>query len=696
MDESFQLVPRKAGCVDLVSVKKPAFDQKPLAAMSLGNQGLCLKLGILLPLLLEGWKFSAAGGPHLTPPNSESETAGSQVHLWESVARNEDGSASSFPLSPLFTHSFFDSVWDSAETETDADPRENTEITQPIQPSVTSSPRASFLRKAWPSMLFASLAAFLSVSLVAGHGNRSATPLKAWSALTPRLDAVEKLENVESISNKEIFSQLNAVRSLLPAAAKLAKAVGTTEAQQLLGLAYAAVPAGKQQMKGKNIMELQGCLAGALDALRRLHQAACAAAEIADAYDYEDGNALVSALPMCEDKSLSRAQREGLAPFKTSVHFSYLHYMQLSKRVQMLREKIEGERPPYAIGDIKTALYSTAADLEYLRKAKEDRRRAFKRALERRQGLQATLRLLLAQQTFKGLQELHEEFKLVGVYVALAEEAAASGLEGAKMNSNLEALKESIAKNEVLLASLISESTTVLTGDNFEKMKTQAKRVETFLELLKYQLEKTWQSATSQTKIPASLDAPLKVKAQMSLTQALECACRKQEVQATVESMRTAIAEALTYRSGDPEQSMGNDLASIFLKEVNYIAGRTDKINANVNSCKRSLQQLENLKGVESMTRAAAAIGAASLAELVDAQLLIIKIHLLSSLEEETSSVMADAAAAFLNNQHLAELQNRINCAHHAAREAGTLQEKAQAVAEMRKIADEVEDAGRK
>ncbi|KAL8450218.1 hypothetical protein Emed_002614 [Eimeria media] len=653
--------------------------------MSLRGPGLCLELGFLLLLLFESFGFSAGA--------SMSETAGTQVDMWQSQVETHEEKTFTFSSSPLQTHDSLESVWGNAETETETDGGflQNDRIAQPIQPSIPSPPRASFLRKASPLILFASLAFLLSASLVAVRGKRQ-------TALSPQLSAGEKTKDKESHPNKDIISDLHAVRDSLPAAEELAEAVGTTEAQELFDVAYAAVRAGEEEIGKEDVKQLQKCLFGALNALRRLHQAACRAAEIADTYDYEDGKEIMRALLICDDESLSKAQRDGLVPFKTSIQISYLHYRQLSKQVQALREKIEAE-VPYKIEHIKTSFLSAAADLEYLRKAKEERRRVFKRMVERRQGLQATYRLLLTQQAFNDLQQLREEFELAEMYVALVQEAAANEPEEGERRRHLETLKENIAKNEMLLASLIGESTSVLTGENFEKMKAQVKKVEASLELSKCELEKTWQSVDLQTNLPVSLDASLKAKAKTRLLQALERARRKHEMEATLESVHTAITEALDYRSNArSDEAKGRDgLGRAFLEEADSIASRTESVDADVDACKHSVQQLESLKDAESILRVAAATSAASLAELVKARLLIMRIHLSNSLKDEISSIRADAAAVFHGrNQHLKELKNKVHSAYQAAREAGTLREKAQAVAEMRKIADEARRAGRK
>ncbi|KAL8435169.1 hypothetical protein ACSSS7_002648 [Eimeria intestinalis] len=565
---------------------------------------------------------------------------------------------------------------------------------KPIQPTVVPPPHTSFLRKASPLVLLASLAVFLSVSLVAVRGKGGAPPPEAPTALTPQLTTGEKLEDAKLEPKEELRAQLNAVRDFLPAAEKLAKAVGTPQAHPLLDLAYAAVPAGEEEAGKKDIKELKGCLIGALTALRRLYQAACTAAEAADTYDYEDGKGLISSLSVCEDESLSEAQRERLVPFKISVHFSYLHYMRLSKEVQAMREKIEDERP-YKIEGVKRAFLSAAADLKHLQEAKEGRKRAFKKAVQRRQGLQGTVRLLLTKQAFNALQQLQEEFGLVSAYVALAEEAAISQFEDAGMNGGLAALKENIAKSEMLLATLVSEFTTVLAGEDFGRIKAQVKKIEASLAPSKDELEKAWSIVTSHMEFRASLRGPLKEKTRRLLTQTLERACRKQELQTTLESMRAAILEALAHSSSAQEDSVGDGLAKRLLEEADAIVSRSHTRTAYVNSSKQSVKQVGSLNEAASVMRLAAATGAASLEDLVDARLLMLKAHLLSSLEEETGSLMQGAAVIFQDNQQLEKLRNQLDRAHQAAKAAGTLEEKAHAVAEMRTIADEAWRAGR-
>ncbi|KAL8446637.1 hypothetical protein Emag_004697 [Eimeria magna] len=504
-------------------------------------------------------------------------------------------------------------------------------------------------------------------------------------------------------SGEETCSRLAAVERLAPAAERLAEAAGTHEAETLLRSMYASLSAANKAKQ--DTAKTQLFLDEALSALIELHQVAAkvGATLLADGPPSIADEACLA--PNLEDL-LDFNDAEAVAPFYTYMRSLSDHY---DRRTEQMREAVAHLQ---ASGQLKdeddgSLLVSAAADLEALRQAVIDRRHTADVLLAIRNKTRSFLRTLFLRESYQRFRQLDGDLDIQNAYFSILEEVTLSrttkgstNLLELEANSHLQEIRSRLNENSAKLSLLIEEAGTIAL--KFTDIVEKSRKIADGQQLLQKELMETLALMAEHFQSPTIMDSRAREVVKQVIVHSLERIKEdKKDVNDFIRSFDAKLG--LDHAS---ESSGLHQFAP--LAQSNLIGDMSYAIRAIDEELKRHCQDLEHiLKRVEgspsftlgvNMMNAAVSIATEAVAGRTEMRLFEPEVFLMTSLQEDFNRIRAKAAdaASYIDRcpsserQKLKELEEQLHAASDLAAHALTLSDRAQAVADMQALTDEL------
>ncbi|CDJ27042.1 uncharacterized protein EMH_0079020 [Eimeria mitis] len=575
------------------------------------------------------------------------------------------------------------------------------------------------------SSLTKGLGAFLTLSLCVWFlsAGKKPRPVSSEGASEPSDDITGKGFSTQSGSlaitplvgsQSEELRRLQRVQMLLPSASRLAAAIGTPEAQKLLGSAQKASTearlAAKSVLDGKR---LTVSLNSAVDALRSLHQVALqqAKALVQDGADIPVFSLIES--EEVEDSVKNEVDHviegQSVLPYMVYLRTVQESVIDISRRFEDARKRLLAETE-FSDERDEQMLVSAATELEWLLSLSERKRQAVRRATTLKgcaiSGVRVHLKCLVEEwtRTIQGNAELlHAYVDLVSSGIEASFEDYSPADLAVEDTSTVCTLRRKLAKVKELLSEMRRAKEAVHTSQSVGSSVAAFKRAEQLQGEAKDLLDDCWET----TKL---LPPP---KSELSPSDVAVLGRTAKKLQIVTEEHNAAVGDSLSVvyrRCSDALQkgSTGEESA----KYINPSVAEQLRAEALATEGKLALHYQEVQEAVAKLQNAGELTDALILLEDLEghipvfvecnkrAVLLVLETYLQTLLEEDIRASVKTAARTFSskliltgpNRMHFEKLRGRFNKAKTAVNKATTLTEAAQAAAKVRMHADALSD----
>lgn len=511
-------------------------------------------------------------------------------------------------------------------------------------------------------------------------------------------------------------ARLETVRTLLPAAEKLAAAVDSVQAKELLSILQASV--GEPEAETEKVEDsstLEASLERALGALRELHESA-----LQQAQALVQADALLPAFPSLGPWGAEASEAmleveqgleaDALGSFVTSFRSLNENATRLAMRFNEVGARLSSERQFIDEKD-GSLLVSTAADLECLRATDDSKRRATVQGQKLRHGLILCVKALLLGDREESLQQLKRNLALLALHEQLVRNAweelegpEAAAAPAKETEALLNTLEDMLEEARELVEQASSEVQSMRTSTTVEDVAVADRRAEELEERAFAVLTRCRRVAQSLPMLPESFDLTTKELLINMATVAYESAL---PVNAVVQRALQAIkARSAMHSPGmyDPSaistQYVNHSIHKSLLDSITQTAHEAETWLKDTEASLEALRQSEEVKyAMEQMQRAVTNVDRL-LKEKELSVLQMLTSFLLRVLEGDIDHAAAIATSAMAHEfdptcselPQLQELQRQFQAGRMAAKDAKTLSEAAEAAASMRARAFEMEN----
>ncbi|KAL8447084.1 hypothetical protein Emed_004608 [Eimeria media] len=551
-------------------------------------------------------------------------------------------------------------------------------------------PRSSSYRTLLTA-LYVSLALLVFLSIVGLHRNWP-EPIKWVSVsgdLTPPSDETSK--------------RLEAVERLAPAAERLAQAAGTQEAGALLKAMHASISAAKEAQQDPAKTQL--LLDEALSAIGELQQVAVkvGTALLADGFpSVADAASLAPNL----DDLLGFDEAEAVAPFYTYMRSLSDHYDRKTEQMRQAGARLQASGKLKDESD-RSVLVSAAADLEALRQAVMDRRHTADVILATRNKTRSFLRTLLLRESYQRFRQLDGELDLQYAYFNIVEEATlsrttkgSSNLQELEANRHLQEIRSRLKESSAKLSLLIEEAGTVAL--KFSDIVEKSLKIADRQQQLKKELMENLVLMAEHFQSPTIMDRRAREVVKQVIAHSFERIKEdKKDVNAFISSIDAKLGLNQTSQSSDLEH-FGPLAQSDLTRDMSAaLKAIGEELKRNCQEMKYILKKVETSDSLTfglNMMKAAVSVATDAVAGRTEVRLLKSEIFLMTSLQEDFDRISAKAADAARyielcppsEQQKLKELEKELHAASDLASQSLSLGDRAQAVASMQELSDEL------
>lgn len=506
------------------------------------------------------------------------------------------------------------------------------------------------------------------------------------------------------VDEAQTRARLEAIRELLPAAARLAAALDSPESQRLLTIVQKSV--GQLEMDPAKVPDIKASLQSGLKALRSLHQDAIERAEaIMEADKFLPGPAEMGPWEQTSTEALLGGEQgpEGTAvsPLMTNLRSFHQIAVKMSRRLADVHARMsvlrtfKGERD----GQL---LLATAAGLEALLATNEAKQHAVTVAQHLRESVSGGVEALFLVQRENALYELQQKFEVMRLVANLAK--SKTGEETSGDTESLQEVEGGIEEVTRLVARLCSECKRIRERATAVEMLAAVPQIERLEERAVELIDTLWEDSVVLPGLPDRLDSSTKKLVEAIAQRAhqrvtSEVASVKESLRQIAESGRNALPGLRNPSESDDEArtgSNGNDLMTQIGMITNAVERLADAAAHSLDYLMQSDELTSSLEQIRKIIEFARWIGD----EKQKALLLQGYCVQAAGLERDmtySNSLAARAASRVLGpsrpeKQELEKLQRQFEAARTAAMQAQTLHEGATAVAAMRAHAEAMDE----
>ncbi|CDI86511.1 hypothetical protein, conserved [Eimeria praecox] len=510
----------------------------------------------------------------------------------------------------------------------------------------------------------------------------------------------------------EALRRLQRVRVLLPAASRLAAAVGTTEAQKLLGSVQKAFSEARSAAESDE-KRLESSLNDGMQALRSLHQAALQQAKVLA----QDG-AQVPVFSLLESEEVEGSMENELEhviegdtvlPFMVYLRSLQESVIGLSRRFEDAHERLLAETH-FADERDEYMLVSAVAELEWLLSLGERKRQVIQRATTLKGCAICGIRIHLRCHVEEWMRTLQGSMELLQAYVGLVSNAIQSSFENPNPlelaeedSSSVHNLRRKLTEVKELLSELRKAKQDVHASTSVGSAAAAFKKAEQIKGEAQTLLDDCWDTTKVLPSPNHELTTSDTALLARSATKALVIADEENAaIGASLSTVYSRCSDAL--QKSDTAMANAKHINPAVAEQLRAHAKETeDRVALHMKRIQHSATQLQSTEDLTDAIMLLEDLGE-HIPVLVEcnkrAVLLVLESYLHTLLEEDIQASVKAAAHAFSskltltgpNKMLFEKLQRRFNKAKMAATKAANLTEAAQAAAKIRMHGEALSD----
>ncbi|CDJ41780.1 hypothetical protein, conserved [Eimeria tenella] len=520
------------------------------------------------------------------------------------------------------------------------------------------------------------LSGLLFVSMVTLVFSRSAFALDApqippeeSTFLSPNLPSSNAAAHVEAESaggaDQQQQQRVEAMKQLLPAAARLAAALGTEEAQELLKVAEALVPPPGTKVHPKELEAGAEILVSALSSLQSM--AVARAAALAQQQEQQQGS--FPELEVRDPPPQNNGELEvidvadELEGNDTALTFLKLHRSLAEAAAQLQSSFAEVSHGVQTAQQFHTeadtpALAAAAADLELLSHFSGSLEHLKALATPIRDRAYDSMRIVKLRRGEEVLEEVGAELRLVNITMQLAEEAATAETAAAAnavfqrmeeisgdletllghLRANIEQVRRSVTMKQISLASDRLEATAARASSLLENLKNEAKA----LPPLPAEIQSSSSRRSGERAIAAEADRHHEniLAGAAAVRRALEDARKK------IQSLSSSSSRSNRSNRNSKRglQHVGSSISAALMRRLREISSQTESSVRQAESLVEAVPSVRSPEAALKSLRRLAEISVELVRKKEESQLLLLEGELVRALDKDAQHLVAAAA----------------------------------------------------